>query len=45
MNISTAGFNLACGIIGLLIIWFGTHSIVGLLGGLIAGIHVNYRPN
>ena len=38
-------FNLLLGILGLIIIWFATHSILGLIGGFISGIHLNVSRN
>ena len=44
MKMSIKTLNFALGITGLLIIWFATHSIVAVLGGIIAGVHIT-TPN
>ena len=40
MTTTTKTLNWILGLIGLAIIWFATESIVGVLGGLVAGIHI-----
>jgi len=34
--------NLGLGILGLILVWFSTHSIIGLLATFVAGIHVEF---
>lgn len=31
--------NFICGILGLTIIWFASHSVVAVLGGVVAALH------
>ncbi len=42
MNFNT--FNFLCGITGLIIIWLASHSLLAVMGGVVAGIHINYTP-
>jgi len=45
MKINITILNTIFGLLGLLIIWIGTHSFIGLLGGFIAGIHIKLNEN
>ena len=35
--------NLFLGFLGLAIIWFSTHNLVAVLGGMVAGLHVAWK--
>ena len=42
-TITPKAINWTLFVVGMLIVWLATHSIVGLLGALVASIHITYR--